>query len=148
MSASTDADRSALSSRMAQWFLSLLIFSLVFGIAMSNPMVRERESFQDQRSIPLLSRVGLQKDSRTSWQSFSKHRDGLISRNHDLQSFVAGIQVTNVTTSSIARSSPFSIYVLPFQLPRWFLHCQWIIPVYFMFAVFYDIYHITRHYLH
>ena len=51
----------------------------------------------------VLSRSGLQNDSRTGWQSFSKHRDGLISRNHDLQSFETGIQVTTVIGSSIAR---------------------------------------------
>jgi hypothetical protein len=40
-----------------------------------------------------------------------------------------------------------SNYTLPFRLPQWFLHLQWIIPVYFISAVVYDIYHIGRHYL-
>jgi len=65
---------------------------------------------------------------------------GSLFQNIEMGIFLA-IMIYKVTRKE------YSNYILPFQLPQWFIHFQWIIPVYFIFAVVYDIYHITRKYL-
>ncbi|CAF4614887.1 unnamed protein product [Rotaria sp. Silwood1] len=99
--------------RIIQWIFSLIIFSMVFGIAMSNP--KGFKSILEQA--------------------------GSLFQNIEMGIFLA-IMIYKVSTAEYRR------YILPFQLPRWFIHFQWIIPIYFVFAVIYDIYHIIRHYLY
>ncbi|CAF1035741.1 unnamed protein product [Rotaria sp. Silwood1] len=44
-------------------------------------------------------------------------------------------------------SSPiFNSHTIPFQLPNWFFYFQYIIPVYFISILIYDIYVISQHY--
>jgi len=97
--------------RVLQWIFSLLIFGLVFGIAMSNP-----------------------KGFKTILE-----QAGSLFQNIEMGLFLA-IMIYKVT------SAEYNVYVLPFQLTRWFIHLQWIIPIYFLFAVVYDVYFIGRHY--
>ncbi|UJR25547.1 hypothetical protein I4U23_006892 [Adineta vaga] len=98
--------------RIAQWIGSLIIFSIVFGIAMSNPK---------------------------GFKSILEQAASLF-QNIEIGLFL-GIMIYKVS------SREYNHYILPFQLPRWFLYLQGIIPVYFLFAVVYDIYHIFRSYL-
>jgi hypothetical protein len=44
-------------SRIIQWIFSLIIFSIVFGIAMSNPKVRKTECFNHELYIYIQFRV-------------------------------------------------------------------------------------------
>ncbi|CAF0918811.1 unnamed protein product [Rotaria sordida] len=98
--------------RIIQCIFSLIIFSIVFGIAMSNP--KGFKSILEQA--------------------------GSLFQNIEMGIFLA-IMIYKVTATEYRR------YVLPFQLPQWFITFQWIIPIYFGFAVIYDIYHIVWHYL-
>lgn len=98
--------------RIVQWVLSLFIFGLVFGIAMSNP-----------KGFKAILEQG-----------------GSLFQNIEMGIFLA-IMIYKVS------SREYNNYILPFQLPRWFMHLQWIIPIYFIFAVVYDIYHIAHLYL-
>jgi hypothetical protein len=77
---------------MAQWFLSLVIFSIVFGIAMSNPKVRTNRTLL-RKGISWLD-LGFQNYSGASGKSLPKHRDGHLSGNHDLQSVVTRVPVS------------------------------------------------------
>ncbi len=131
--------------RIIQWVVSLIIFGIVFGLAMSNPKVRRNERanfvidspFRDLKLF-LNKREVFFKISK--WESFlplwftrSPHTNTGKQRKIFQVKFDSNIL--------------FSNYILPFQLPRWFIRLQWIIPVYFISAVVYDIYHITRSYL-
>ncbi|CAF2490501.1 unnamed protein product [Rotaria sp. Silwood2] len=98
--------------RIIQWIFSLIIFSIVFGIAMSNP--KGFKSILEQA--------------------------GSLFQNIEMGIFLA-IMIYKVSAADYRR------YILPFQLPRWFIPFQWIIPIYFVSAIIYDIYHIVQHYL-
>ncbi|CAF0917772.1 unnamed protein product [Adineta ricciae] len=98
--------------RIAQWIASLLIFSIVFGIAMSNP-----------KGFKLIL-----------------EQAASLFQNVEVGLFLS-IMIYKVSTRE------YNHYILPFQLPSWSHYLKGIIPVYFLFAVFYDIYHIVRTYL-